>query len=127
MSIHSTNWTSLQGQLRGPGDASVIVDSTFKFNFDYQINITGKKVILWGNDVVLDLAQKGRLFNFSNSELTLYSVTFANGTAPLGGALYAFSSTITMVDCNLSTNTATERGGAIFLLEIQWLGFTTAM
>ena len=82
-----STWTSLSFRLLGVGDATIILDAAFNSNYDTQINITGKKVTIWGNNAVLDARHQGRFFNLLNSELELHSVTLRNGIALNGGAV----------------------------------------
>lgn len=69
--------------------------------------------IIGSAKAVIDGRDELQLFNVSSATLHLSNLSLSNGLATSGGAIEATSSNVTLVNCNLTENSATESGGAI--------------
>ena len=75
------------------------------------IKIT-KNITLNGNGATIDGNNLGRIFNITSDHVILKNITFINGYADRGSAVYA-NTKITIYDCKFENNNASIHGGAI--------------
>ncbi len=108
-------------ELATDGDAVLLQRGLYSGqSFPLAVN---KSVTLMGEDArapVLDGSSKTGLLSLFNASITLESLTFAHGFAPIGGAVYASNCTLQIARCHFVNNSAvaTDKnsgGGAIFL------------
>ena len=75
-----SSWTDLKSIISSADNATVTLDPAFTSNYDSEITISGKKLIIFGNGAVIDAGGKGRMFNLANgASLELHSLTLQNG------------------------------------------------
>jgi predicted outer membrane repeat protein len=95
---------------------------TYNKTTDRNSNITfsGKNLTIQGNgstdSVIIDAQNLGTMFNITgNSNITFINITFLNGNAENGGAVYKTGSgTLTITNSAFTNNTANTTGGAIY-------------
>ena len=75
------------------------------------IKIT-KNITINGNGATIDGNNLGRIFNITSDHVILKNITFINGYADRGSAVYA-NTKITIYDCKFENNNASIHGGAI--------------
>ena len=73
--------------------------------------------IIGSNGTVLDAEKKSGIFDISSYDVTLKNITFVNGSAVDGGAIYVHenSNNIKISDSSFSNNTASNDGGAVYI------------
>jgi len=80
-------------------------------NITKSLTIKGK-----GAGAIIDADGQGRIINsiYPGLTLKLINITFINGNADYGGAIYNNGATIYIEDCVFTNNKATNAGGAIY-------------
>jgi hypothetical protein len=83
LSATAGSWTDLGKSIPTSGWATITLDTGFNCDYGSEITIpTGANVTIHGNGVVLDAAQKGRLFKVSaGATLALDHLVLRNGVA----------------------------------------------
>ena len=72
---------------------------------------------IYGNNHTIDGNGKARIFQINGCNVVFHNITFTNGSADKGGAIYS-EGTVTAIGCTFTGNTATsEKGGAIYNYE----------
>lgn len=94
-----------------------LTQGTYNKSTDRNNNVTINNINLTikGNGkVIIDAQKSGRIFTITgNSNIKFINITFINGNAYDGGAIYIKNGTTSITDCKFDNNNAT-RGGAIF-------------
>ncbi|MCL4264515.1 MAG: hypothetical protein KJ069_14925 [Anaerolineae bacterium] len=110
---------SLRGAVSvyNPGDQiTFAVTGTLTLTND-EILITNGDVMIQGpgaDDLIISAGDASRIFTISPGQhVHIAGVTLRDGFASQGGAIFNNLSTLTLADCTLTENTASEYGGAI--------------
>ena len=74
-----------------------------------------KNLTINGNGHTIDALDSSRIFNIISGNVVLKNITFANGKADQGGAVYASGKNVVISDCNFTDNHASLYGGAVYL------------
>jgi predicted outer membrane repeat protein len=91
-SAECNSWINLRSLVSNSENLTVTLDPNFKSDYDSEIILRGKRVVIFGNGAIVDAGSQGNMFQLlSGSELELHSITLKNGyTADgYGGAIYA--------------------------------------
>ena len=101
------------------------LDKNYSYNPDTDSGLTegiiiNKTITINGNGYSINANEQSRIFNLKGSGLViaLNNITFMNGNANNGGAIYHGDENpidITIKNCNFKNNTALNDGGAIHL------------
>ncbi|WP_296794370.1 right-handed parallel beta-helix repeat-containing protein, partial [uncultured Methanobrevibacter sp.] len=99
-----------------PGTVLVLKDITYTNDIDGKMDID-KSITIIGNGAVLDAEGKSRIFDIHANNVNLDNITFINGVANDGGAVYIAdgSNNIGISNSTFSNNAASNDGGAIFI------------
>ncbi|MCE7699814.1 MAG: hypothetical protein K8E24_013695, partial [Methanobacterium paludis] len=96
------------------GDIIEITNGTYTGTGNVNVTINKNLTIEGSGIVVIDAEGNGNAFTISSSDVnaTISDITFINGNAYAGGAIYNMGN-LTVTGCNFINNTATYDGGAI--------------
>ncbi len=99
-----------------PGTVLVLKNITYLNDIDGNMDID-KSITIIGNGAVLDAEGKSRIFDIHSSNVNLDNISFINGVANDGGAVYIAdgSNNIDIYNSTFSNNAASNDGGAIFI------------
>ena len=122
-----TNWV-VTNTMQARAMAKAVHCSGGKFSVEWRGNIAVEKTIYvsggtvlrlsgWGNSSGMDGGLERRLFTVKNATLNLSNVTIKYGSAPVGGAIAASASNITLTRVSFTNNKAATVGGAIFAVD----------
>ncbi len=100
----------MDGIFTGPGNREVSVFRDIEIRSG---NTVGAAII----DCAGDALTPQRAFTFEYCQALLFGITIINGYADDGGALTIEEGQVTIEECFLNNNTATNRGGAIYTFE----------
>ncbi|MHC4721625.1 MAG: choice-of-anchor Q domain-containing protein, partial [Planctomycetota bacterium] len=108
--------------LIGAGGTIFVMDGTYTGNGNYDIDFAGREITVWSmngpTNCTIDCENSGRAFDF-HSEETIQAIvsgfTITNGWADYGGAIRCANSSPKIMDCIITANTATNRGGGLYL------------
>jgi PKD repeat protein len=102
------------------GDIVLVADGTYVGSGNKDLDFSGKAITVKSENgpenCVIDLQGNGRGFYFHSGETQssiLSGFTITNGQAVLGGGIYC-SSSPTIINCRIISNTAESAGGGIF-------------
>lgn len=116
---------SKTSQIKPVSDNQIIYLNNTYYNWDGTINITNDNVIIYGgfkpasgdgwdgNTSTLD-GFGHLIMNITGNNVKLVGIKFINGTSSDGGALYV-KNNVVIENCEFINNTATSKGGAIFV------------
>lgn len=109
------------------GNNAILVFDYIRYDDDSNeaIVIDGKKLhghfTIDGTGHTIDARAMGGIFEFTNgAQVTLKNLKFINGAAQEGGAIYS-SAVLTILNCTFENNRATERGGAIYIEDDEFI------
>ena len=113
----SLSFTDLNHTIANSGDSLDLLFNYMFFNEFDQKFVNGvpisKDFTINGNSFILDGNHSARIFNVTSGNVELSNLTFTNGNATLGGAIYVIGN-ITVLNSNFTNNSAVL-GGAIFI------------
>ncbi|KZX14565.1 putative outer membrane protein pmp6 precursor [Methanobrevibacter cuticularis] len=100
----------------GDGDTLTLQGGIYNKTDDYGITID-KNITIQGNtstnQVIIDAQGLSRIFSInSNLNVRFINITFTNGIASDGGAIYIYQGTMTIINCTFINNTDNGGGGA---------------
>ena len=112
----------LQREINRASDDSIL---TLVRNYTYTIGvdtitkgvvINKRNLTINGNNHTIDALYKSRIFNVTSDDVVLNNITYVNGTADNGGAIYVNASATNLVISNATfeKNLADVYGGALF-------------
>ena len=112
----------LQREINRASEDSIL---TLVRNYTYTIGvdtitkgvvINKKNLTINGNNHTIDALYKSRIFNVTSDDVVLNNITYVNGTADNGGAIYVNASATNLVISNATfeKNLAGVYGGALF-------------
>lgn len=91
------------GIYKGLKNKGIVIDKSLSFIGESKEN------------TIIDAEKNGRMFTvLPDCTVNFINITFRNGFADDGGAIYNKGGFLTISDCNFEKNTATTRGGAVF-------------
>ena len=100
-------------------DAELILDSDYTFDprKDKTTGIIIKRPLtIEGQSFKINGLNQARIFEIYNSNVTFKRVFFINGfSKEFGGAINLFNSSLELIICDFSYNSANIKGGAIYL------------
>ena len=126
------SFTELNTLLSGSGNTFDLRDNYVYSDGDtaFKDGITiSKDITVNGNGFTIDGNSQARIFNIlSGCSVTLNGITFINGHASDGGAIYS-DGFLSMNNCKFTNNTATNDGGAVYFeatpSSLSYLEFTS--
>ena len=114
------SFTALQDKISGGGVVDLLHDYNYNSADDSGLAegiVISKSVEITGNNIVIDAKNHARIFKIMDGcSVTLNGITFKNGNADNGGAIYS-AGTLTMNNCKFEDNNATN-GGAIYFASV---------
>ena len=119
ITISGDTFDDIQTAINGAiaGDIIYLSGITYTNNLNNAISIGKSITIIGTGGTVLDAEGKSRIFTITNmaSNVNMQGITFVNGNADNGGALYISGgcNNFGVSDCVFKDNTATANGGAI--------------
>ena len=151
------SFTDLNTTINGNTNSTIYLSNNYKYNSasdnNFKLGITiNRNLTVYGNGVTIDGNNIARIFNVTESKfkVNFYNITFINGNASNGGAIYqgnAYNCTFTnnkairygsvfglgyagalykgnAYNCTFTNNYATEYGGAMYQGEAYNCTFT---
>ena len=107
------------------GDTILVADGIYFGENNRGITIGGKKLVIRSENgpfrCVIDCQDQDRGFIFDHYEIAdtiIEGFTVKNGSADLGGAIYCYAASPTLINCRFLDNTATVSGGAIHAVSL---------
>ena len=101
------------------GDTVIVADGVYAGTGNRSIDFLGKAITVQSENgpenCIIDCENSGQGFHFHNNEdanSVLDGFTITNGYASQGGAIYCYSSSPTILNCNITGNSANYYGGA---------------
>ena len=117
--IEQKTFNDLQEKIDNFFDAELILDSDYTFDpsKDKTTGIIIKRpLIIEGQGFKINGLNQARIFEIYNSNVTFKRVFFINGfSKEFGGAINLFNSSLELIICNFTSNSANIKGGAINL------------
>ena len=122
-----STFSDLQSLIDNHIDVNTILslDKNYTYNPDTDSGLTegiiiNKNITINGNGYSINANEQSRIFNLKGSDLkiALNNITFMNGNANSGGAIYHGDKNpidLTIKNCNFKNNTAINDGGAVHL------------
>ena len=123
------SFSALNELIQAEGNESTL-DHNYKYNAttdDAFVDgiVIDKDLIINGNNTVIDGINVARIFNITNSNLTLNDLTLQNGYASVGGAIYSSNNVnLTCNNVNFTGNNASKYGGAIYAVNDVFINAT---
>ena len=112
------SYTQLQNDIASQGNTITLEKDyalyiSLEAGFKDGILIDGDNIVIDGKGHTISGSSVARIFNITGNHVTLKNITFADGFAFDGGAIFA-SKDITIEDCKFINNKAVD-GGALYL------------
>lgn len=99
----------------------IVLNTDIKLNekelstFRDGITLDVDNLIIDGNGFSIDGIGKTRFFNITGKNIVLKNISFINGRADYGGAIFLDGGSCLFKNCNFKNNIADEKGGAVYL------------
>ncbi|WP_296859085.1 hypothetical protein [uncultured Methanobrevibacter sp.] len=116
LSVNEYTFQNLEDKIDATNEGGTLnlsADDLYKNTDSYSVNgiVISKNITINGNGATIDGNNVGRIFNITANNVVLKNLTFINGYAFRGGAI--FSENLKIYDCNFINNSAIMYGGAI--------------
>ena len=114
------SFTALKDKISDGG--TVTLDQDYNYNSGDDSSLAegieiSDSITINGNNIVIDAKNQARIFKIMDGcSVTLSGITFKNGNANEGGAIYS-AGTLTMDNCKFEDNNATN-GGAVYFTSV---------
>ncbi len=112
---YSTIQTAINAAVAG--DTVLVDDGVYTENIDFSGKAVTVQSVNGAASTTIDGNQSGSVVVFENNETNnsiLDGFTVTNGTAALGGGIYGYETSPTIINCTISNNSSTSDGGGIF-------------